>query len=108
MRSMKLAVAIALVSATSAFAGFVETEPNNTAAQANPIPGMAGCFNANVGLATLAVGGGDVDYYSIVVPGNCILTAITTPMVSLGNDPDTIMDLRTAADVLIVSNDDDG
>jgi hypothetical protein len=106
MRVIKYAVAIALVSSSSAFAGFFEVEGNNTAATANPLP-LTSCFQADVGLASLAAGGGDLDYYSVVVPTNCYLTAITTPLSAYPSSPDTVMDLRTAADVNILTNDDD-
>ena len=106
MRSLKLAVAIALVASTSAFGAFAESEPNNTAATADPIVLPGGCLAADVGLATLAVGGGDVDYYSVVVPQGCILTAITTPMDVYPADPDTILAIMSPADALILENDD--
>lgn len=105
MRSMKLAVALALVASSSAFGAFAESEPNNTSATANPIV-LPSCLSADVGLATLAVGGGDIDYYSVIVPSGCILNAMTTPMATFPSTPDTIMDVRTAGDVLILSNDD--
>jgi len=106
MRSLKLAVAIALVASTSAFGAFAESEPNNTAATADPIVLPGGCLSADVGLATLAVGGGDIDYYSVVVPAGCILNAMTTPMATYPSVPDTILEIRSPGDVLILSNDD--
>lgn len=100
---------LVLALSSSAFGGFLESEPNNTALTADPI--VLPCnLSADVGLASLTPGG-DNDYYVIGVPTGCIMTAIITPIQGLPGtfaSPDTIMELRSPLDVLIQSNDDAG
>lgn len=110
MRSTKFAMALALLVATPAFGGFFEVEGNNTPATAQFIP-LPCNASADVGIASLAAGGGDVDYYAVFVPEGCVLTAITTPIGNLpGNfaSPDTLLGIFTGAGALIEGNDDAG
>lgn len=110
MRFTKFALAVALLVAAPAFGGFFEVEGNNTPATAQFIP-LPCNASADVGIASLAAGGGDIDYYSVFVPEGCTLTAITTPMASLPGSfasPDTVMGVFTAGGALIEGNDDAG
>lgn len=110
MRFTKFALAVALLVAAPAFGGFFEVEGNNTPATAQFIP-LPCNASADVGIASLAAGGGDVDYYAVFVPEGCTLTAITTPMASLPgsfSSPDTLLGVFTAGGALIEGNDDAG
>lgn len=110
MRFTKFALAVALLVAAPAFGGFFEVEGNNTPATAQFIP-LPCNASADVGIASLAAGGGDVDYYAVFVPEGCTLTAITTPMASLPgsfSSPDTLLGVFTAGGALIVGDDDAG
>jgi len=110
MRFTKFALAVALLVAAPAFGGFFEVEGNNTPATAQFIP-LPCNASADVGIASLAAGGGDVDYYSVFVPEGCTLTAITTPMASLPGSfasPDTVMAVTDAIGTVIQGNDDAG
>lgn len=110
MRSTKFAMALALLVAAPAFGGFFEVEGNNTPATAQFIP-LPCNASADVGIASLAAGGGDIDYYAVFVPAGCVLTAITTPIGNLpGNfaSPDTLLGIFTSVGGLIEDNDDAG
>ncbi|QDV91512.1 hypothetical protein RAS2_26130 [Phycisphaerae bacterium RAS2] len=110
MRFTKFALAVALLVAAPAFGGFFEVEGNDTpgTAQFIPLPCNA---SADVGIASLAAGGGDIDYYSVFVPEGCTLTAITTPMASLPGSfstPDTLLVVTDALGTILIGNDDAG
>ncbi len=111
---MRLATisAVVLFATTSAFGGWFETESNDTPALADPIPHNTVCdMEALIGFADLSpgpAGGGDVDWFSVVVPVGCYLTAITSPFGGPTTPPDTIMALFDSAGAFIVGNDDAG
>ncbi len=115
MRIKTLATIAVFALATSAYAGFAESEPNDTAPLADPIALTCNPPSADIGFGVLvnpAGGGGDVDLYSVFVPSGCILTAITTPYGGIPgnlNVPDTLLAVLTpGGGGVIVENDDAG
>ena len=56
----------------------------------------------------MAAGGGDVDYYSVVLPAGCWVTGITTPVDPAFFTPDTTFAAYDSAGVEIIWNDDGG
>ena len=108
------------MTATSANAVFVcfDTVPNNTQATAQPLVSNTADWNsascrlsADVGMGSLAApagGVGDVDYFSLVLPAGCIVTAITTPLSPFSSAPDTLLGGLDAALAPYGTNDDAG
>ena len=105
---MKVAVfglAVALCCATVQ-AAIEEVEPNNTLATATPLDISA--IGVDMGIARLSDAGGDVDFFSIALNVDDILTAITTPLEAPLWVPDTMMGVFDAAGTILVFNDDSG
>jgi hypothetical protein len=103
-------ILLAVTPANAAFIGF-DVGANNTTATANPLISDDADFNnpvcalsADVGIGSLAVG--DVDFYSVLVPAGCVLTATTTPLSPFGSVPDTLLGVFNPA--LLAFNDDAG
>jgi hypothetical protein len=107
---IKVTAAIAVLAfASSAFAVFNESEPNDTILTADPIALTCSPASADIGFGALVPA--DHDIYSVFVPSGCILTAITTPYGSLpGNfsSPDTLLAVLNPGGALIIENDDAG
>ncbi|BBO23239.1 MAG: PEP-CTERM sorting domain-containing protein [Fimbriimonadaceae bacterium] len=98
---------LALASAAISQAIIIESEPNNTPLTANAISRGAAPW-ADVGVMSLADGGGDVDYFSITLFAGEVITAITTPLEVTFTVPDTLMHLLDSSFSELVFNDDGG
>lgn len=92
---------------SGAFAVMFETESNNSIALANTMSRPAGPF-AELVLASLATGGGDVDFFKVHLSAGETITAITTPMATQFTAPDTVLAIMNGAGTILVSNDDAG
>jgi len=86
---------------------FFESEPNNSFGTADVIVRPSGPF-ADLGLATLGGGGGDLDFFSLDLVAGEILIATTTPLEEFEIDPDTILGLFGPDETFITSDDDSG
>lgn len=93
--------------ASVAGAVIVETEPNNTFADANAITRGSAPW-ADVGVMSLTAGGGDVDYFSIQLIQGEFITIITTPIEDPYTDPDTMLALFDNGQNELAFNDDAG
>lgn len=93
--------------ASVAGAVIVETEPNNTFAQANVIARGSAPW-ADVGVMSLTAGGGDVDFFSIRLLQGEFITIITTPIEDPYTDPDTMLALFDDNQQELAFNDDAG
>ncbi|GIK31686.1 MAG: PEP-CTERM sorting domain-containing protein [Armatimonadetes bacterium] len=98
---------LALASAAISQAIIIESEPNNTPLTANAISRGAAPWS-DVGVMSLADGGGDVDYFSITLFAGEVFTAITTPLEVTFTVPDTMMHLLDSSFSELVFNDDAG
>lgn len=97
---------LALSVASSAFAVFTESEPNNTRGTANLITRGAAPW-ADVGwILSLGGSGGDVDFFKIFLNARETITLITTPMETEFSQPDTMLGLFDSGGNLLASNDD--
>ncbi|MEK6644598.1 MAG: PEP-CTERM sorting domain-containing protein [Planctomycetota bacterium] len=119
MRVKSLIALLVLASASVARAEFVlfDSPGNNGIATADPLVSDIGIVNArlagcsassDIGIGSLAAGGGDVDYYSISLPAGCWVTGITTPVDPAFFTPDTTFAAYDNAGNEIVWNDDAG
>jgi hypothetical protein len=121
MRKFGFALLVAISVASSARATWVnfDQEPLNNNGPAggellvSDIPVVNARFAAcspaaDIGLGSLAAGGGDVDYYSIFLPAGCNLTAITTPYGAQFSAPDTVMAIFAPGGAQLTFNDDSG
>lgn len=102
-----LLVGAVLLFPAFANAAFIETEPNNTMAQATPIVRGAAPW-ADVGVVSLAATGTDVDFFAIQLDENDVITAVTTPLAYPFGDPDTYMALFDSTGYELAYNDDSG
>lgn len=116
MRITALITAVVLMAATSANAVFVgfDGAGNNTQATAQVLVSNtadwndAGCaLSADVGIGSLAAGG-DVDFYKLMIPNGCVLTAITTPLSGFPSSPDTLLGVWDGAGFVNGSDDAGG
>jgi hypothetical protein len=114
MRKTSLIAAVACLAMTaSASATFMEFEPNNTNATGNMLMYMPGADTYDLGLASLAAGGGDVDVYKFwIAPGpqgGTVVNAMVTPLNPVfGAVPDTIATLSNCATGAVLVQADDG
>jgi hypothetical protein len=119
MRVKSLIATLVLVSATVVNAEYVpfDSEPNNNIPTANALVSDIGVVNfrfascsraAEIGIGSLAAGGGDVDYYTVALPAGCHLTAITTPSDVVFVSPDTTMQILDNLGNELAWNDDAG
>jgi len=110
MRFKTLTTIAVLALATSAYAGFAESEPNDTTPLADPIALTCNPASADIGFGSLVPvpGGQDVDIYSVFIPSGCILTAITTPYSVNFSTPDTLLAVLSPGGAVIIENDDAG
>jgi hypothetical protein len=109
MRIRLIAASAVLALASNAFAVYYETEPNDTIATATPIFLTCAPPSAEIAFGTLAPG--DVDFYAIHIPRNCILSAITTPFGTIPANfsaPDTLLGVVSPGGALIIEDDDSG
>lgn len=119
MRVKSIIATLVLVSASIAQAEYVpfDVEPNNNIPSANALVSDIGIVNfrfatcsraSEIGIGSLAAGGGDVDYYTVSLPAGCYLTVITTPAEPAFVSPDTTLQLLDAGGVELLWNDDAG
>jgi hypothetical protein len=110
MRGLLLVCAAlaAVIVAGPAQGAFIEIEPNNSIATATAIPAPGPVPWADVGVVSLAVGGGDVDYFAVTLAQGNILTAVTTPIAPMFTGPDTLLGLFDGGATLLVMDDDSG
>jgi PEP-CTERM motif len=119
MRVKSLVALMVLASASVARAEFVafDVGGNNSIATAEPLVSdiaivnarLAGCARASdIGIGSLAAGGGDVDYYSISLPAGCWVSGITTPVDPAFFTPDTTFAAYDNLGNEIIWNDDGG
>ena len=100
-------LALGALLTVNAFALFGETEPNNTRATADMVLYGNSAPWADVGVINL--GANDSDFFKIRLRAGDYLTAITFPISTLYNVPDTVMALFDATGTTaIVWNDDAG
>lgn len=99
---------VVLAMAGAVNAAFVETEPNNSIATADPIPATGPIPWSDVGVVSLAAGGGDLDYFAVTLAQNEILTAVTTPIAPMFTGPDTLLALFNSGGGMLVMDDDSG
>ncbi len=97
-----------LVACSSAQAVFFDIEPNNSIATASPITRVGTGLFSDTGLGTLGGAGGDVDFYSIHLDANEVLTATTTPLSVFNFSPDTVLGVFTGDGTLQEFGDDSG
>src|SRR5688572_9271185 len=83
---------------------FTDTEPNDTAATAQPITVLPG--TAVLGYGSL--GPADNDFFRIPVAPGDVISAFTVPLTALFTDVDTLMSMHQADGTLIGTNDDAG
>jgi hypothetical protein len=114
IKSLVAGFALLAVAATANAAWItMDSEPNNGplgSPLVSDIPivnaRFAACdLAADVGFASLSHGA-DVDYFNIFLPGDCIVTAITTPVSPTFTGPDTTMAAFTGGGALLALDDD--
>lgn len=85
-------------------AQIMDLEPNNTRGTASVIVRTPGTFS-DIGMLDLS-GSGDVDFFSIDLDANDVLTAVTTPLTDNFSRPDTVLGLFDAQGNKVAFSDD--
>ena len=112
-RVMVLSSTILLLSYVTSSATLIENETsaikgvNDTQGTADPIT-RGPVIWADAGEMYLAIGGGDMDFFSICLEEGEILMAATTPLAELFTMPDTILGLFDQDGYLLALNNDAG
>ncbi|MGQ9657341.1 MAG: PEP-CTERM sorting domain-containing protein [Fimbriimonadales bacterium] len=100
-------VALSALLSVNAFALFSETEPNNTRANADAV--LYGNVAPWSDVGVLSFTANDSDFFKIRLNAGDYLTAITFPVSTIYNSPDTVLALfDDTGTVALVRNDDGG
>jgi len=105
-KTIGLLTAVLALSSSACWATLIESETNDSRAEANPIT-RGPVIWVDAGAMDLAIGG-DMDFFSIRLEGEEILMAATTPLAELFTMPDTILGLFDDEGTLLVLNNDAG